>query len=59
MKKGIKTTEFWLVVIGAVVTVANDGLGLGLERDTIMAFAAMVASYVGGRSYIKAKHPEA
>jgi hypothetical protein len=59
MKKGIKTTEFWLVVIGAAVTVANDGLGLGLERDTIMAFAAMVASYVGGRSYIKAKHPEA
>lgn len=55
MKEGIKTSEFWLVVVGAVITVANDGLGLGLERETIMSFAAMIASYVGGRSYLKGK----
>lgn len=58
MKKGINTSEFWLVVVGAAITVANDGLGLGLDRETIMAFAAMIASYAGGRSYVKAKQPQ-
>lgn len=55
MQKGINTSEFWLVVIGAAITIANDGLGLGLDRETIMTFAAMIASYAGGRSYVKAK----
>lgn len=53
IKDGFKTSEFWLVVIGALVTVANDGLGLGLERDTIMAFAAMVAGYAVSRGVAK------
>lgn len=53
MKHGIKTSEFWLVVIGAMVTVGNDAMGLGLERDTIMAFAAMVGTYATGRGIAK------
>lgn len=53
MKEGIKTSEFWMVVIGALITIANDGLGLGLDRETIMNFAIMVAGYAGGRGLAK------
>lgn len=53
MKHGIKTSEFWLVVIGALVTIGNDAMGLGLERETIMAFAAMVGTYATGRGIAK------
>lgn len=55
MKEGIKTSEFWLVVTGAVITIANDGLGLGLDRETIMAFAAMIAGYAVSRGVAKVK----
>lgn len=57
MKKGINTSEFWLVVVGAAITVANDGLGLGLDRETIMNFAVMVAGYAVSRGV--AKHNQA
>lgn len=53
MKNGIKTSEFALVVVGAVITIANDGLGLGLDRETIMAFATMVAGYAVSRGVAK------
>jgi hypothetical protein len=58
MKTGFKTSEFALVVIGALVTVANDGLGLGLDRETIMAFATMVAGYAVSRGVAKHNKPE-
>lgn len=54
MKTGIKTSEFALVVVGAIITIANDGLGLGLDRETIMAFAVMVAGYATSRGIAKA-----
>lgn len=53
VKNGFKTSEFWLVVAGAVITIANDGLGLGLDRETIMAFAAMIAGYAVSRGVAK------
>ena len=53
VKSGFKTSEFLLVVVGALVTVANDGLGWGLDRETIMAFAAMIAGYAVSRGVAK------
>lgn len=53
VKKGVKTSEFWLVVVGAAITIANDGLGFGLDRETIMSFAVMVAGYATSRGIAK------
>lgn len=53
MKKGINTSEFALVVVGAIITIANDGLGLGLDRETIMNFAIMIGSYAVSRGVAK------
>jgi membrane protein DedA with SNARE-associated domain len=54
MTRGWKTSEFWTLVAGSAVAIANEGFGLGLEAETIVAFAGMVVSYVLGRSGLKA-----
>jgi hypothetical protein len=54
-KPGIKTTEFWLVVVGALITVFNKGLGFDLPEEAILSLAGMIGSYVGGRSWIKTR----
>jgi hypothetical protein len=53
--KGIKTTEFWMVVASAGLMVLNEGLGLKLPSDQIMGFFGAVISYVGGRTWLKTK----
>lgn len=54
MKSGIKTSEFWMAVVGAGLLVLNKGLGLDIPEETVNNFAYMVISYVFGRSVIKA-----
>ncbi len=53
MKPGYKTTEFWGVLVAAVLTVANSGLGLGLPDETIATLAALASSYAVGRGLAK------
>lgn len=53
LKAGIKTSEFWVTLVGAGLMITNQGLGLGIDEPTVLAFAAMVVSYVLGRSVVK------
>lgn len=41
-----KSRKFWSAVVGALVLVANEGLDLGLDRDTIMAFTGLILGYI-------------
>lgn len=41
-----KSRKFWTAIVGAIVLVANEGLDLGLDRETILAFAALVLGYI-------------
>lgn len=52
--KGVKTSEFWLVVLSAILMVANKGLGLNIDEATTLSFAGMVVTYIAGRSAVKA-----
>lgn len=54
MKNGIKTSEFWMSIVGAGLLIANKGLNLGIDEGTVTAFAAMIVSYVLSRSAVKA-----
>ena len=54
MKEGIKTSEFWMSIVGAGLLIANKGLNLGIDEGTVTAFAGLVVSYVLGRSAVKA-----
>jgi len=56
MKTGYKTTEFWVTAITSISGLLNQAGILGsviLPVEALASLAAIVASYVIGRSYIK------
>jgi len=50
-----KSRKFWLAVISAVLVVLNDGLGLGIDNNTVFAFVGIIMSFIFGEAYIDAK----
>ena len=55
MKAGIKTSEFYVALLGAILPVLNKELGLHIPTDQVIAIIGLLASYVLGRSHIKSK----
>jgi len=51
-----RTSKFWLAVVSALLIVANEGLGLNIPTDVVMAFAALIISYILGDSVVTAAH---
>lgn len=51
----LKSRKFWLAVVSAALIIANDGLDLGVNNETVMAFAAIVIGWIFGESYIDGK----
>ena len=45
----LKSRKLWMAVIGAFIVIANDGLGLGLDAETIKQFAQLVIGYIIGQ----------
>lgn len=56
-KTGIKTSEFWIVLVGMVLVTIGVGVaesfGLSIGADQIAGAVAFGASYVLGRSVTK------
>ena len=42
----LKSRKFWMAVVGAALVILNDGLGLGIEQETVLKFAALVLGYI-------------
>lgn len=55
----LKSRKFILVVATALLTVCNDGLGLGLPSDSIMTIVGLVATYCVSQGYVDGKEKEA
>lgn len=55
VKAGLRSSEFWLALVAAVLPVLNQHLGLGLPVEAILSIAGVAASYILGRSWVKAK----
>lgn len=53
VKAGIKTSEFWVAAIGALIPVINQHLGLNIPTEAVLGIVAIVISYIAGRSYVK------
>ncbi len=49
MKPGIKTTEFWAMLIGSIAVAGASEFGLNLNEASVASIAAMVITYVVGR----------
>lgn len=53
IKDGVKTSEFWMGILGALIPVLNSGLGLHLPTEAIMSIAGIAIAYIFGRSIVK------
>ena len=58
-KRGYKTTEFWLTIVGGVVVLLNGALGWDLDAASITGMAGSIAAYILGRSYLKGQRVNA
>lgn len=55
MKSKFKSRKFWMAVVTAVLIVLNDGLDLGIDKETVIAFAGIVATFILGEAAVDAK----
>jgi uncharacterized membrane protein len=51
----LKSRKFWMSVVSAILVLANDGLDLGLDTNTVLAFAGIVMSFIFGEAYVDGK----
>ena len=54
MTPGRKATEFWALLAYIAAFVANGSVYIEIPWDQYTVLAGLVASYVAGRSYVKA-----
>jgi len=54
MTPGKKATEFWALIAYIAAFVANGSVYITIPWDQYTVLAGLVASYVAGRSYVKA-----
>jgi len=50
-----KSRKFWMAVVAAVVAIANEGLGLNIPGEAILAAAGIVTAYIFGEAYVDGK----
>jgi len=55
VKNKFKSRKFWMAVVSALLVILNDGLDLGIDSDTVLAFAGLVASWIIGEAAVDAK----
>jgi len=51
----LRSRKLWVAIGGALALILVDGLGLELDKDTIIAVVGIIAAYVVGQSYVDAK----
>ena len=42
----LTSRKFWLVILAAVLLVLNDGLGLGVDAETLTLLVKIILGYV-------------
>lgn len=47
--------KFWMAVVGALLLVANEGLGLNIPEDTVTAFAGLLIAWILGEAHVDAQ----
>lgn len=52
MKSKFTSRKFILAVVSAILIILNDGLELGIDSETVIAFAGLVATYIVGESAV-------
>ena len=50
----LKSRKFWMAVAAGILVILNDGLGLGIDPEAILAFVGLVVSYILGQGAVDA-----
>ena len=58
MSAKLKSRKFWMAVVGGIIIVANDGLGLGLPAEAITALATVIIGYIVGQGVAEINQPK-
>ncbi len=53
VKSGLKTSEFYLALIGAAIPVVNSHLGLHIPIEAVLGIAGVIVSYIISRAAVK------
>jgi putative flippase GtrA len=53
IKAGIRTSEFWLALLTAILTVFNKHLGLNIPVESLVTIASIVITYIISRTVVK------
>jgi len=48
----LKSRKFWMAVVGALLIILTEGLGFDIPTETVLAFAAVIMSYIFGEAYV-------
>ncbi len=59
LKQKLGSRKFWMAVVSALLVVANEGLDLKLDGQTILAFAGIVITYILGEAAVDIKRMSA
>jgi hypothetical protein len=51
----LKSRKLWMAVVSGILVVLNEGLGLGVNTETVIAFTGIVMSYIIGQSHVDGK----
>lgn len=53
-----KSRKFILAIVGAILIILNEGLDMGIDSETVLAFAGLLAVWISGESYVDGKRAE-
>ena len=53
VKSGLRTSEFYMAMLGAVLPIMNSHLGLNVPVGGVMSIAGVVVSYIISRTVVK------
>ena len=53
MTKGMKSSEFWVTIIGTAVNLGNQIFGWGIDASALLAATTPLIGYVLSRGFAK------
>ncbi len=57
MKPGIRTSEFWIMVIGAIATLVAEMSGMEIDAEDLAMIWGPAMAYIVSRGLAKMKTP--
>lgn len=55
MSNKLKSRKFWIAVMGAMMLILTDGLGMDINKEVILGAMGVLISYILGESYIDSR----